>query len=165
MAQVGPEKARAAVWDGVPVQRCTVHRPRNLLARAPEHLHEEITASCNDMIYAAIPKRSLPAAKPSCANGGSSFMRSPTASRRQATVCSRSRAGRQASGEVPAPPTRSSGCPKNSSDGSIQTVLPSVETAEMLIWALLAYGQISMRKVDGWQRLRSNPSMSQLTSA
>src|ERR1051325_1642020 len=34
-----------------------------------------------------------------------------------------------------------------------QTVLPSAETAAMLFWALLAAGQIIMRKVDGWQTL------------
>ena len=32
----GLEKAIAAVWDGVPVQRCTVHKHRNLLAHAPK---------------------------------------------------------------------------------------------------------------------------------
>jgi hypothetical protein len=32
-------------------------------------------------------------------------------------------------------------------------VLPSAETAAMLFWALLASGQISMRKVDGWPTL------------
>ena len=31
-----------------------------------------------------------------------------------------------------------------------QTVLPSAETAAMLFWALLASGQIVLRKVDGW---------------
>jgi putative transposase len=40
------------------------------------------------------------------------------------------------------------------------TVLPSADTAAMLFWALLASGQISMRKVDGWQ----NQSISQLNS-
>lgn len=35
------------------MQRCTVHKHRNLLAHAPERLHEEITADNNDMIYAA----------------------------------------------------------------------------------------------------------------
>ena len=49
----GLENAIAAVWDGVPVQRCTVHKHRNLLAHAPERLREEITADYNDMIYAA----------------------------------------------------------------------------------------------------------------
>ncbi len=34
-----------------------------------------------------------------------------------------------------------------------QTVLPSAETAAMLFWALMASGQIIMRKVDGWQTL------------
>jgi len=49
----GLDKAIAAVWDGVPVQRCTVHKHRNLFAHAPERLHDEITADYNDMIYAA----------------------------------------------------------------------------------------------------------------
>jgi len=34
-----------------------------------------------------------------------------------------------------------------------QTVLPCAGTAAMLFWALLASGQITMRKVDGWQSL------------
>jgi len=34
-----------------------------------------------------------------------------------------------------------------------QCVLPSIETAAMLFWALLASGQTSMRKIDGWQTL------------
>lgn len=34
-----------------------------------------------------------------------------------------------------------------------QCVLPSAETAAMLFWALLASGQITLRKVDGWTSL------------
>jgi transposase-like protein len=34
-----------------------------------------------------------------------------------------------------------------------QTVLPQAETAPMLFWALLASGQIVLRKVDGWETL------------
>ena len=34
-----------------------------------------------------------------------------------------------------------------------QAVLPDAETAPMLFWALMASGQIVMRKVDGWQTL------------
>jgi transposase-like protein len=34
-----------------------------------------------------------------------------------------------------------------------QTVLPCAETVPMLLWALLASGQITMRKVDGWETL------------
>ena len=34
-----------------------------------------------------------------------------------------------------------------------QTVLPCTETVPMLLWALMASGQIQMRKVDGWEAL------------
>src|SRR5713101_5178949 len=51
----GLEQALATVWDGVPVQRCTVHKHRNLLAHAPERLHDDVTADYTDMIYAATP--------------------------------------------------------------------------------------------------------------
>ena len=39
-----------------------------------------------------------------------------------------------------------------------QCMLPCAETACMLFWALLASGQITMRKVDGWQTLHVPPS-------
>ena len=48
----GLEKALAALWSAWLVQRCTVHKHRNLLAHAPDRLHEEISADYNDMIYA-----------------------------------------------------------------------------------------------------------------
>src|SRR5207302_1540676 len=49
----GLEQALAALWSDVPTQRCTVHKHRNLLAHAPQRLHEEVSADYNDMIYAA----------------------------------------------------------------------------------------------------------------
>ncbi len=35
--------------------------------------------------------------------------------------------------------------------------LPNTETAAMLFWALMASGQITMRRVDGWQTLDQVP--------
>src|ERR671932_507456 len=49
----GLEKALTALWPDVPTQRCTVHKHRNLLAHAPDRLHEEVSADYTDMIYAA----------------------------------------------------------------------------------------------------------------
>ena len=49
----GLDMAIAAVWGDVPVQRCTGHTHRNLLAHAPERLHDEIATDYNDMIYSA----------------------------------------------------------------------------------------------------------------
>jgi transposase-like protein len=46
-----------------------------------------------------------------------------------------------------------------------QTVLPSADTAAMLFWALLASGQINMRKIDGWQTLATKPIDQQIDLA
>src|SRR5262249_58452461 len=48
----GLEKALAGLWPHLPTQRCTVHKHRNLLAHAPDRLHEEVSADYTDMIYA-----------------------------------------------------------------------------------------------------------------
>ncbi len=37
-------------------------------------------------------------------------------------------------------------------------MLPSADTAAILFWALLASGQITMHKVDGWQSRTEWPS-------
>jgi putative transposase len=46
-----------------------------------------------------------------------------------------------------------------------QTMLPSAETAATLFWALVASGQITMRKVDGWQSLGQPPAKSAIDLA
>ena len=48
----GLEAALAALWPDAPVQRCTVHKHRNLLGHAPKRLHDELTEDYRDMIYA-----------------------------------------------------------------------------------------------------------------
>ena len=47
----------------------------------------------------------------------------------------------------------------------IQCVLPSAETACMLFWALLACGQINLRRVDGWDMLHLEPDQQPLDLA
>ena len=39
-----------------------------------------------------------------------------------------------------------------------QCMLPCADTACMLFWALLASGQITLRKVDGWRTLNVAPA-------
>ena len=58
----GLEAALVALWgEDLPIQRCTVHKHRNLLAHAPKHMQDELTEDYRDMIYAdtaaAIGKR------------------------------------------------------------------------------------------------------------
>lgn len=49
----GLEAALVALWgDKLPIQRCSVHKHRNLLAHAPKHMQDELTEDYRDMIYA-----------------------------------------------------------------------------------------------------------------
>lgn len=48
----GLEAALTTLWPALPVQHCTVHKHRKLLAHAPTRLHEEISANYTDLIYA-----------------------------------------------------------------------------------------------------------------
>src|SRR4030081_1401784 len=154
----GLEKAIAAVWNGVPVQRCTVHKHRNLLAHAPERLHDEITADYTDMIYAATPEEIAARRK--------AFIRKWRL-RHRAVADSLEEAGDRLFAFTRLPPTQWRSARTTNAIERLheefkrriktQTVLPSADTAAMLFWALLASGQINMGKVDGWQTLATNP--------
>ena len=83
----GLEKALAALWPDMAVQRCTVHKHRNLLAHAPERLHEEISNDYKDMIYAADEaggRREAQGLRPQMAPQMPRRRRQPGGSRRQA---------------------------------------------------------------------------------
>jgi putative transposase len=154
----GLDKAIAAVWDGVPVQRCTVHKHRNLLAHAPERLHEEITADYNDMIYATTPEEIAARRK--------AFIRKWRLKHR-AVADSLEEAGDRLFTFARLPPSQWRSLRTTNAIERLheefkrrvktQTVLPSADTAAMMFWALLASGQINMRKVDGWQTLATKP--------
>jgi transposase-like protein len=154
----GLDRAIAAVWDGVPVQRCTVHKHRNLFAHAPERLHDEITADYNDMIYAATPEEIEARRK--------AFIRKWRLKHR-AVADSLEEAGDRLFAFTRLPPSQWRSARTTNAIERLhqefkrriktQTVLPSAETAAMLFWALLASGQINMRKVDGWKTLATKP--------
>src|SRR6202045_10680 len=48
----GLQAALLAQWPGVAIQRCTNHKLRNLLAKAPAHLREELAEDYRRMVYA-----------------------------------------------------------------------------------------------------------------
>jgi putative transposase len=155
----GLDKALAALSPEILVQRCTVHKHRNLLAHAAERLHEEISADYNDMIYASTKQEvetkrkaflrkwrlKCPAVAASLEEAGDklfTFTRFPKSQWKSIrTSNALERLHEEFKRRI-----------------KTQTVLPSAETAAMLFWALLASGQITMRKVDGWQSLYEKPS-------
>ena len=150
----GLEKALASLWPEVPTQRCTVHKHRNLLAHAPDSMHDEISADYTDMIYAKTAKEievrrraflrkwrlKCRAVAQSLEEAGDrlfTFTRLPESQWKSArTTNAIERLHEEFKRRI-----------------KTQTVLPSAETAAMLFWALFASGQVTMRKVDGWQTL------------
>src|SRR5471030_990254 len=155
----GLDKALAALWPEAPVQRCTVHKHRNLLAHAPDRLHEEVSADYNDMIYAVTPKEIETKRK--------AFVRKWRL-KCKAVADSLEEAGDRLFTFARFPPSQWKSIRTTNAIERLheefkrriktQTVLPSAETAAMLFWALLASGQIVMRKVDGWATLTEKPS-------
>lgn len=150
----GLEAALVELWPEVPVQRCTVHKHRNLLAHAPKALHDELTEDYRDMIYAEttaeIAKRrkallakwrlKCKAVADSLDEAGDrlfTFTRlDPSQWKSARTTNAIERLNEEFRRRI-----------------KTQTVLPDAATAPMLFWALLASGQIVMRKVDGWETL------------
>jgi transposase-like protein len=150
----GLEKALTSLWPALPLQRCTVHKLRNLIAHAPNRLADEIAADFADMIYAdnapAVEKRrkaflrkwrdKCEAVATSLEEAGDklfTFTRLPVEQWKSArTTNAIERLHLEFKRRI-----------------KTQTVLPSAETAAMLFWALLASGQIVLRKVDGWMSI------------
>jgi len=150
----GLEAALAALWPEAPVQRCTVHKHRNLLAHAPKRLHDELTEDYRDMIYAETADEIEVRRK--------AFIRKWRL-KCWAVADSLEEAGDRLFTFTRLPPSQWKSARTTNAIERLhaefkrriktQTVLPQAETAPMLFWALMASGQIIMRKVDGWETL------------
>jgi len=155
----GLEAALASLWDDVPVQRCSVHKERNLLAHAPQHLHDEIKADFNDLMYAPTAGEVLARRKAFLAKWKL---------RCRPVATSLEEAGERLFTFVRYPPEQWRSARTTNAIERLheefkrriktQCLLPCAETAAMLFWALLASGQITMRRVDGWQTLERSPT-------
>src|SRR3954447_17554137 len=116
-----------------------VHKHRNLLAHAPERLHEEIAADYTDMIYAATAA--------DIEERRTAFLRKWRL-RHRPVADSREEAGDKLFAFTRLPPSQwKSARTTNALERlheefkrriKTQTVLPAAETAAMLFWALLA---------------------------
>jgi putative transposase len=155
----GLEAALTSLWDDVPVQRCTVHKERNLLAHAPQHLHDEIKADFNDMVHAGSAAEVVAKRK---------VFLSKWKLRCRAVADSLEEAGERLFTFLRYPPEQWRSVRTTNTIERLheefkrriktQCLLPCAETAAMLFWALLASGQITMRRVDGWQTLERSPT-------
>ena len=154
----GLEAALASLWSDIPVQRCTVHKERNLLAHAPKALHDEVKADYTDMMYAENAEQVRKKRKAFLAKwrlrcrgvagqpgrGGGAAVHLPALSAAAMEVLADHQRHRTPAREF-------------KRRVKTQCALPNAETAAMLFWALMASGQITMRRVGGWQTLDQAP--------
>jgi transposase-like protein len=141
-------------WPQLRIQRCTVHKLTNLLAKAPHALHEELTEDYRRMIYAATPGEVERARK--------AFVRK-WRPRCTAVVTSFEEAGDELFTFLQFPATQWKALRTTNALERInqefrrrtktQASLPSEMAVLLLLYGLLRSGQIRSRRIDGWQEL------------
>ena len=153
----GGQGLRAALtgcWPRVAVQRCTVHKLRNLEVHAPKRLHEELRQDYREIVYAADEraarrawlrftsrwKKLCPAVVESLEEAGAellTFYRFPESQWKSLrTTNILERINEEFRRRV-----------------KTQAVLPSEDSALLLLYGLVASGQLRFRKLDGYQEL------------
>lgn len=158
----GSPGLRAAVetsWPGLAVQRCVVHKLRNLERHAPRHAREELTADyhriteaesaalARQAYHAFVAKweKRLPKVVTSLREAGDellTFYRLPASQWK----CVRSTNAIERLNEEFRRRVKTQGA------------LPTAQTAELLFYGLLLTGQIRMRRIDGWREIAAIPA-------
>src|SRR5262252_7614435 len=151
---VGLRRAVSEVWPRAAVQRCCVHKLRNLERKAPKHALAEIRDDFHRIAYAtsadaaraayatferAWGKR-CPGVVASLREGGDellTFFRFPKA---QWKTLRTTNVIERLHGEFRR---------RVKTQGS----LPSEDAAAVLLFSLVASGQIKLRRIDGWQKM------------
>ncbi len=150
----GLRRAVDLVWPTVAVQRCCVHKLRNLERKAPRHARAELREDFHRIVYAASEEaartayraferkweKRCPGVVRSLREGGDelltflSFPKSQWKTLRTTNVIERLH------GEFRR---------RVKTQGS----LPTEDAAVVLLFSLVASGQIKLRKIDGWRKL------------
>ena len=131
-----------------------MHKHRDLLGHAPRHLRDELTEDYRDMVYAGTAAEIETRRK--------AFLRKWHL-KCKAVADSPEEAGDRLFAFTRLDPSQWKSARTTNAIERLteefrrriktQTVLPCAETVPMLLWALMASGQIQMRKVDGWETL------------
>jgi transposase-like protein len=151
----GLRSALGKNWPSTLVQRCTVHKLRNLERYAPRHAMEEIKSDYHKIVYAESLeqankakrdfiskwKKLAPKVVVSLEEAGEellTFYRFPNS---QWKVLRTTNAIERLNGEF-------------RRRVKTQSSLPDACAAERLLFGLIISGQIQMRRIDGWQDLK-----------
>ncbi|MGO9607060.1 MAG: IS256 family transposase [Candidatus Binataceae bacterium] len=152
----GLAAALKAQWPGIAIQRCTNHKLWNLLAKAPAHLREELAEDYRRMIYAE--------SREAVEQARRGFVRKWKL-RCQAVNASFEEAGDQLFTFTAFPVSQWKALRTTNALERIneefrrrtktQASLPNEEAVLLLLFGLLRSGQIKLRRLVGWQELKT----------
>lgn len=154
----GNKGLRAAVeknWPGTAVQRCTVHKLRNLERYAPRHALEEVKSDYHRIVYAdsleqakkayrdfiSKWKKLTPKVVVSLEEAGEELLTFYRFPKGQWKSLRTTNAIERLNGEF-------------RRRVKTQSALPDARAAERLLFGLIISGQIQMRRIDGWRELK-----------
>jgi len=150
----GLRNAVEAVWPKMEVQRCTVHKLRNLLAKAPPRLHDEIRTEYRAFIDAKTAK---------AARAGYDAFLAKWSKRCCGVAKSLEEAGDELLSYTRFPRAqwkclRATNAIERLNEEfrrrvKTQASLPTEKSAVVLLFALLDEGLVRLRKIDGWKRI------------
>lgn len=150
----GLRAALAECWPQVDVQRCTVHKLRNLEAHAPKRLHDDLRQGYREIVYADDERAARRA-----------WLRFTSKWKKlcPAVVESLEEAGAELLTFYRFPESQWKGLRTTNIVERVieefrrrvktQAVLPSQDSALLLLYGLVASGQLRFRKLDGYQEL------------
>jgi mutator family transposase len=150
----GLRRALSTVWSKTPVQRCAVHKLRNLERKAPNHALAEVKADFHEIVYAESEaaarkvhaafvskwKSRCPGVVKSLEEAGDELFTMYRFPKQQWKDIRTTNVIERLNGEFRR---------RVKTQGS----LPSEDAALVLLFGLIATGQIKLRKIDGYKKL------------
>jgi transposase-like protein len=147
-------RATRECWPTSDIQRCTEHKLRNLLSKAPKHCHEELRRDFRTITHGESAeeiknaygeflskwKKLLPEVAKSLQEAGEELLTFTKYPQNQWKALRTTNRIERLNGEFRRR-TKTQGSFRN--EGS----------ALVLLWGLVAFGQIRLRKIDGWKEI------------
>jgi transposase-like protein len=162
----GLRTALRTQWPGIAIGRCAVHKLRNLVAKAPARLREELTEDYRRMIYAE--SREL------VEKARTAFVRKWRL-RCPAVIASLEEAGDELFTFLRFPASqwkalRTTNCLERINEEfrrrtKTQALLPSQDAVLLLLFGVLRSGQITLRRLDGWKDMPPPRGLARIEAA
>jgi transposase-like protein len=151
----GLHRAITTTWPKTPIQRCVVHKLRNILRKAPQHAHDELQADYAAVVYAPTTlaaardardaflrkwSKRCPGAAESLKEAGDELLTFHAFPAAQWKTIRTTNVIERLNGEFRR---------RIKTQGSF----PTEDAAVVLLYSLVASGQINLRRLDGFDKL------------